>query len=117
MATGASRPSMDDGSGRNCQRTRDADAKAIIGKDGIGCEPASAATLAGVRKLVAAGVIGKHESVVGVLTGSLLKDPGYTVDYHTGKLLAEKGPIEGRYCNRPTRVPADKSKIRELLAL
>jgi threonine synthase len=94
-----------------------ADAKAIIGMDGIGCEPASAASLGGVRRLVSAGVIGKHESVVAVLTGNLLKDPGYTVDYHTGKLSLEQGLIEGRYRNRPTRVAADKSIIRQLLAL
>ena len=49
-------------------------AKAIIDRAGIGCEPASAATLAGVRKLVAKGVIKRDEQVVGVLTGTLLKD-------------------------------------------
>lgn len=49
-------------------------AKAIIDRAGIGCEPASAATLAGVRKLVARGVIKHDESVVGILTGNLLKD-------------------------------------------
>jgi threonine synthase len=49
-------------------------AKAIIDRAGIGCEPASAATLAGVRKLVAKGVIKCDEQVVGVLTGTLLKD-------------------------------------------
>ena len=36
-----------------------ADAKAQIGRAGIGCEPASAATLAGIRKLTAAGIIGR----------------------------------------------------------
>ena len=97
--------------------TEIADAKAIIGTDGIGCEPASAATLGGIRKLVASGVIGKHESVVGLLTGNLLKDPGYTVDYHTGKLKSETGSIEGRYRNRPTRVAAEKATIRKLLTL
>ena len=49
-------------------------AKAIIDRAGIGCEPASAATLAGIRKLVERGVIKRHEHVVGILTGSLLKD-------------------------------------------
>ncbi|GAC1359233.1 MAG: hypothetical protein NVS2B12_10830 [Ktedonobacteraceae bacterium] len=49
-------------------------AKAIIDRSGIGCEPASAATLAGARKLVARGVIKRDEQVVGVLTGNLLKD-------------------------------------------
>lgn len=49
-------------------------AKAMIDRAGIGCEPASAATLAGVRKLVAAGSIKRDELVVGILTGNLLKD-------------------------------------------
>ncbi len=49
-------------------------AKAIIDRSGIGCEPASAATLAGVRKLVERGIIKSDERVVGVLTGTLLKD-------------------------------------------
>ena len=42
---------------------------------GIGCEPASAATLAGVRKLRAAGVMKDGERIVCVLTGHILKDP------------------------------------------
>ncbi len=49
-------------------------AKAVIDRSGIGCEPASAATLAGVRQLVERGVIKHDERVVGVLTGTLLKD-------------------------------------------
>jgi threonine synthase len=49
-------------------------AKAIIDRAGIGCEPASATTLAGVRKLVAHGIIKRDEHVVGILTGNLLKD-------------------------------------------
>ncbi|MBE3558983.1 MAG: threonine synthase [Ktedonobacteraceae bacterium] len=50
------------------------DAKRVIDRAGIGCEPASAATLAGIRKLVARGVIKHDEQVVGILTGNLLKD-------------------------------------------
>ena len=49
-------------------------AKAVIDRSGIGCEPASAATLAGMRKLVARGIIKRDERVVGILTGNLLKD-------------------------------------------
>lgn len=49
-------------------------AKQVIDRAGIGCEPASAATLAGIRKLVARGVIKHDEQVVGILTGNLLKD-------------------------------------------
>jgi len=43
--------------------------------EGIGVEPASAASVAGLRKLVEMGVIAKDESVVCVTTGHLLKDP------------------------------------------
>ena len=49
-------------------------AKTVIDRAGIGCEPASAATLAGIRKLVARGVIKHDEHVVGILTGNMLKD-------------------------------------------
>jgi threonine synthase len=62
------------------------DAKALIDRTGIGCEPASACSLAGVQKLVKQGVIKPHETVVSVLTGHLLKDPEATIDYHSGKL-------------------------------
>jgi threonine synthase len=49
-------------------------AKHEIDEMGIGCEPASATTLAGVKKLRAAGVMRDHERIVCVLTGHLLKD-------------------------------------------
>ncbi len=62
-------------------------AKAEIGAEGIGCEPASAATLAGLKKLVAGGRITPEERVVLILTGHTLKDPEYTIDYHRGTLL------------------------------
>jgi len=62
------------------------DAKAHLDASGIGAEPASCASVAGARKLAAAGVIGRGESVVGILTGHLLKDPEIVVDYHRGSL-------------------------------
>jgi threonine synthase len=49
-------------------------AKSVIDRAGIGCEPASAATLAGMRKLVERGIIKRDERVIGILTGNLLKD-------------------------------------------
>ena len=52
------------------------DAKAQIGKYGLGCEPASAATIAGLKHLLANGTVGKDERIACVLTGHLLKDPG-----------------------------------------
>ena len=63
-------------------------AKAEIGADGIGCEPASAVTLAGLKKLVKQGFVKKNESVVLILTGNLLKDPDFTLKFHRGDLFA-----------------------------
>ncbi len=63
-------------------------AKAEIGAEGIGCEPASAVTFAGLKKLVASGFVKREESVVLVLTGHLLKDPDFTLNFHRGELLA-----------------------------
>ena len=62
------------------------DAKALIDRQGIGCEPASACSLAGTRKLVETGIIQSHETVVGILTGHLLKDPDATIGYHQNTL-------------------------------
>jgi threonine synthase len=64
-------------------------AKAEIGAEGLGCEPASAVTLAGLKKLRASGRVGKAESVVLLLTGHTLKDADYTIDFHRGTLLEE----------------------------
>ncbi len=55
-------------------------AKQAIGREGIGCEPASAAALAGARKLARTGAIAPGESVVLILTGHGLKDPDYASD-------------------------------------
>jgi threonine synthase len=62
-------------------------AKAEIGAEGVGCEPASAVTLAGLKKLVAQGRVSPGERVVLILTGHTLKDSQYTIDYHRGELL------------------------------
>jgi threonine synthase len=93
-----------------------ADAKAIIGRCGIGCEPASAATLAGIRKLVASGVIEPAADVMAVLTGHVLKDQDYIYRYHTGKLCAPGGAtLASKYGNHPEVVPCEIEKIRHLL--
>ena len=63
-------------------------AKAEIGADGVGCEPASAVTLAGLKKLVKQGFVRSGESVVLILTGHLLKDPEFTLKFHRGDLFA-----------------------------
>jgi threonine synthase len=64
-------------------------AKAIIDRAGIGCEPASAATLAGIRKLVANGVIKHDDLVVGVLTGNLLKDSKTGIPQETSGVVIQ----------------------------
>lgn len=92
-----------------------ADAKAIIGRDGIGCEPASATTVAGIKKLVAAGHIRPADAVVAVLTGHVLKDPDYVSHYHRGTLSLESQPISGAFRNVPLHVAATKSAILEIL--
>jgi threonine synthase len=62
-------------------------AKAEIGADGIGCEPASAVTLAGLKKLVKQGFVKQGESAVLILTGHLLKDPEFTLQFHRGEMF------------------------------
>lgn len=64
-----------------------AQAKAEIGAEGIGCEPASAVTLAGLKKLVRQGFVMPQDSVVLVLTGNLLKDPDFTMEFHRGEMF------------------------------
>jgi threonine synthase len=65
-------------------------AKAELGSEGLGCEPASAVTLAGLKKLRVRGVVHPGETVVLVLTGHTLKDADYTIDFHRGTLLKDE---------------------------
>ncbi len=83
------------------------DAKAVIGKHGLGCEPASAATIAGLIHLRAEGVIGADERVACVLTGHPLKDPNVTVNYHKQK--------QGKFSNPPIEAPNDLDEIIKLI--
>jgi threonine synthase len=93
-----------------------ADAKAVIGRSGIGCEPASAATLAGIRKMTAAGIIQRDESVIAILTGNVLKDPDYIYRYHMGELKSPAGDaIASSYGNRPQVVESEANAIINLL--
>ncbi len=98
------------------------EAKARIGQGGIGCEPASAASVAGVRMLREEGLISAHDRVVAILTGHMLKDPLIAVDYHTlpeGELakkyraynLSGRAPAK----NMPVQVENDLDKILEVL--
>jgi threonine synthase len=68
-------------------------AKAELGAEGLGCEPASAVTLAGLKKLRAQGKVAPNETVVLLLTGHTLKDADYTIDFHRGTLLQEQEKV------------------------
>jgi threonine synthase len=84
------------------------DAKAIVGKFGLGCEPASAASIAGLKHLRAEGIIGPDERVACVLTGHALKDPNVTVNYHKQK--------QGQFSNPPTEAPNDLDEIIKIIS-
>lgn len=95
-----------------------ADAKAVIGRDGIGCEPASATTVAGIRNLVRDGVINDSETVVAVLTGNVLKDTDYIIKYHNDSLVAPDGTrITSTFENRPIRTSASIGSIKSVLSV
>ena len=85
------------------------DAKAIIGKYGMGCEPASAATIAGLKHLRAEGLIGPDERIACVLTGHELKDPDVTVNYHKEN--------QGQFSNPPIDVTNDLDEIIKLIKI
>jgi threonine synthase len=81
--------------------------RALVARYGFGCEPASAASVAGAHQLIRQGVISKDEDVVCVLTGHELKDPNATVKYHTGldlkaaQDLAPRSEVHGKLSNQP----------------
>lgn len=99
------------------------DAKAQVGAGGLGCEPASAASVAGARLLRAEGLIGSDDRVVCVLTGHQLKDPTATVAYHTtdqeqfNELLGRRGVRRAAYANRAVAVPNDLDEIVKAIQL
>jgi threonine synthase len=93
-----------------------ADARALLAREGIGCEPASAATLAGIVKLSRERALGSAEDVVAILTGHQLKDPEYILQYHQGTLAHAGQTIAGQYQNQMTRIPAELSALRNLLS-
>ena len=99
------------------------DAKAQVGAGGIGCEPASAASVAGAKLLRAQGVIGADERVVCILTGHLLKDPTATVAYHTtdqdkfNEVLGSRDVKRASFANRAVAVPNDLGEIIKAIQL
>ncbi len=88
------------------------DAKALIDGAGIGCEPASACSLAGTRKLVERGIIKRGDSVLGVLTGHVLKDSQATIGYHADELPG----ITPQFRNPMLSAEADLEQIVALLS-
>ena len=99
------------------------DAKAQVGAGGIGCEPASAASVAGARTLRAEGVIQPSDRVVCILTGHQLKDPDATVAYHTtdqdrfDQVLGKRGVKRASFANRAVTVPNDLDEIIKAIQL
>ncbi|HXC25538.1 MAG TPA: threonine synthase [Gemmatimonadaceae bacterium] len=86
------------------------EAKAVINAAGIGCEPASAASVAGVRALRTLGHVGADDRVVAVLTGHMLKDPAAMIDDHQGEGTR-------RFANRPVEIDATVEALAEVLSL
>src|SRR5437762_4545794 len=97
--------------------------RALVARHGFGCEPASAASVAGLRKLLDEQIISPDEQVVCILTGHELKDPNVTVKYHTGvdmksvQDLAPRVEPDGKLSNRPVQVPDDLNAIIRAMGL
>ena len=93
------------------------------GAGGLGCEPASAASVAGAKLLRSEGVIGADERVVCILTGHQLKDPTATVAYHTAdqqtfeEVLGKRGVRRAAFANRAVQVPNDLEQIIRAIEL
>jgi len=85
------------------------EAKAIVDGAGIGCEPASAAALAGARRLIRESVIRPRDRVVAVLTGHVLKDPETVTRYHQ-----ELEPPPAR-ANRPIEIEARLAEVERVM--
>jgi threonine synthase len=83
------------------------EAKAHVDGAGIGAEPASCATVAGLKKLIENGIVKPRETVVGILTGNILKDPQIIVDYHLEK--------HGTLANPPVDIEARIEEVKKFL--
>ncbi len=99
------------------------DAKAKVGAGGLGCEPASAASVAGAKKLRREGIIAPSDRVVCVLTGHQLKDPTATVAYHStdqktfDDVLGHRGVRRATFANRAVQVPNELDDIIKAIEL
>lgn len=87
------------------------DAKALVDRSGIGCEPASASSVAGVKNLVECGEIDHNEKVVCILTGNLLKDTVNTIRYHLDGIEG----LDQRFSNQPIVVTPDLKSIEDVV--
>ncbi|MBA3344000.1 MAG: threonine synthase [Gemmatimonadales bacterium] len=85
------------------------DAKAAVDASGVGCEPASAASVAGVRQLIRRGLMDPAQQAVAVLTGHILKDPGILLRYHRETEPRPAG------ANRPVEIDATLGSIEAVL--
>jgi threonine synthase len=65
--------------------------------------------VAGIQKLIMESVIKPEETVVGILTGNLMKDPAATVDYHTGNWP------DAQFANGPVQIEASLDAVRNML--
>ncbi len=84
-------------------------AKRIIDAAGVGCEPASAASVAGARVLARDGTIRPEERVVAVLTGHVLKDPGILVRMH------QDAAFDDAPANQPIEIDASVAEVARVL--
>ncbi len=97
------------------------DAKARVGAGGFGCEPASAASVAGAKLLREEGIIASSDRVVCILTGHQLKDPDATVGYHQSQpgqiadKLASRGISAVQFPNAPQAVENDLDRILDVI--
>ncbi|HEX2638697.1 MAG TPA: threonine synthase [Gemmatimonadales bacterium] len=85
------------------------EAKAAVDACGVGCEPASAASVVGVRELVRRGFMEAGQHVVAVLTGHILKDPGMLLQYHRDTEPAPAG------ANRPIEIAPELGEVERVL--
>jgi threonine synthase len=85
------------------------EAKAVVDGSGVGCEPASAASVAGVRDLIRRGLMAPDQHAVAVLTGHILKDPGILLQYHRESTPRPAG------ANPPVEIDADLAAVERVL--
>ena len=86
------------------------EAKAVVDGAGIGCEPASAAAIAGTRRLARDGVLKSGERVVAILTGHVLKDPASVTHYHQ-----ERDPAPP-HANRPIEIDPHLEEVERAMS-